>query len=420
MTPFQRSRERGAVLVTVLLLMMLLLGFMGVALDFGRMFVVKGELQTALDSCALAAAQELDGQPDALTRASTAGIVTGNMNRVNFQSPSWNGQALTGTSITYRDSDYVSTTTPAAARYAQCASTQSSPTLLLPALGQFTGTPSHGPTTLNVGSFAVATRGSTQTSCPLPLALRPRAGGSAPHYGFSRGEWVVLLMGQNAAASGQIGWANLDGSNSASQTEAELAGRCGARVGDRLGTPGVQSSVADVWNVRFGIYKNSDSPAALRPDLTGYAYTAQNWPSRANAYDGAPGAGAHPTAQNFVTKRQSSASCADTGTTVRGANGCEGITGLSLNGFQRLAAPGSASGGHRQYGFSRRLVLVPVVNGASRVVDFACMLMLQPLTIPMSQVNLEFRGNASEPGSPCSTFGIPGGTGGPLVPVLVR
>jgi len=54
------------------------------------------------------------------------------------------------------------------------------------------------------------------------------------------------------------------------------------------------------------------------------------------------------------------------------------------------------------------------------VVDFACMLMLQPLTIPMSQVNLEFRGNASEPGSPCSTFGIPGGTGGPLVPVLVR
>ena len=60
-----RRSQRGAVIITVCLLMLFLLGFIGFALDFGRLFVVKSELQTAMDSCALAAAQELDLQPDA-------------------------------------------------------------------------------------------------------------------------------------------------------------------------------------------------------------------------------------------------------------------------------------------------------------------------------------------------------------------
>ena len=48
------------------------------------------------------------------------------------------------------------------------------------------------------------------------------------------------------------------------------------------------------------------------------------------------------------------------------------------------------------------------------------MFMLQPLSVPMSDAKLEFRGNASAVGSPCTTSGTPGGTAGPLVPVLVR
>jgi hypothetical protein len=35
-------------------------------------------------------------------------------------------------------------------------------------------------------------------------------------------------------------------------------------------------------------------------------------------------------------------------------------------------------------------------------------------------VKLEFRGNAGAVGSPCTTNGLPGGSAGPLVPVLVR
>ncbi|MDR6539063.1 Tad domain-containing protein [Variovorax soli] len=412
-------RQKGAVLVTTALVLLFLLGFMGIALDFGHLFVVKTELQTALDSCALAAAQELDGQSTALTRATSAGMTAGNLNRVNMQSTTWSGQGqIVAANISFKDAAYAATTAPAAARYAVCQHTQSGVvTRLLQTMGGFTGDTAANPATRQVAATAVATRASAQTTCPIPVAMKPKTGGTAPNYGFVVGEWVTLLMAQNAAAGGQIGWANLDGSNSASETDAELTGHCGTRVGDTLGTPGVQTSVADVWNARFGIYKNTSGPSINPPDFTGYAYTTTDWPAAFNAYDGAPGAGAPASAQNFVTKRAAFASCADTGTRV---NSCESITGLSLNSFQSLAAPGNTTGGHMQYGTNRRIVTVPVINAGNQVVDYACMLMLQPLTIPMSDVKLEFRGNANASGSPCTTSGLPGGSTGPLVPVLVR
>ncbi len=408
-----RHRQGGSIIVTVALVMLFLLGFMGIALDFGHLFIVKTELQTAMDSCALAAAQELDGQSDAIARARSAGRSAGNLNNVNFQSTSWSGQGnIIDADISFRDAAYGITAVPALAKYAQCQHTQPAIQMwLLHAMGAFSGADPAYSNTNNVSTFAVATRASAQSTCPVPVALKPKPGSMAPDYGFAAGEWVKLIMAQNAAAGGEIGWANLDGSNSASETEAELNGHCGTEVGDTLGTPGVQASVADAWNYRFGIYKNSPDgdPSINRPDFTGYAYTANNWPSQQNAYG------------DFTAKRLAFASCADTGTAVRGANSCQSITGLTLNSFQKLAAPGDTTGGHRQYGSNRRIVTVPVINGASQVIDYACMLMLQPLSIPMAvDVQLEYIGNASDPASPCTTSGLPGGSAGPLVPVLVR
>lgn len=420
--PHSRGRQQGAVIVTVALVLLFLLGFMGIALDFGRLFIVKTELQTATDSCALAAAQELDGSASALTRATSAGLTAGNLNNVNLQSPTWDDKGKLQ-SVLFRDSAYAPTVNPLQARYAECSHQQAGVRLwLLQALGAFIGNTAQYPATGSVAALAVATRGSSQSTCPIPLALKPKAGGTAPNYGFVQGEWVRLLMGQNVAVGGEIGWANLDGSNSASETEAELNGYCGTKVGDTLGTPGVQLSVADAWNYRFGIYKNNGDPSSVlqRPDFTGYAYTANNWPNKNNAFNGPTPAGAHSTAANFITKRGAYASCADTGTALKGANGCEGITKLKLASFQKLAVPGNTTGGHRQYGKNRRIVTVPVINAASTVIDYSCMLMLQPISVPMVDIELEFLGNAALPGSPCTTNGLPGGMAGPLVPVLVR
>ncbi|WP_198420949.1 Tad domain-containing protein [Massilia atriviolacea] len=420
-------RRQGAVILTVCFLLFFLLGFVAIAFDLGRLFIVKTELQTAMDSCALAAAQELDGQSGALARARRAGATAANLNRVNLQSPSWDGKGqLPDAGISFRDAAYMPTTTPAGARYAQCEHRQNGVRMwLLHALGVFQGNGTANPATRAVLASAVATRGSAQSTCPIPVAMKAKAGGTpANNYGFLVGEWVTVFdKGGAAAAAGEMGWYNLDGSNSASETAAELAegGRCGTRLGDTLGTPGAQTSVDRPWNYRFGVYKNSDSPSLNHPDQSGYSYTAANWTNAVpqNAFSGTPAAGSHASARNYVTKRAAYASLADTGTSIKAGAQIAFNDNNRLNSFQKLATPGSA-GEHRQYGTNRRLAIVPVIDGASRVIDFVCMFMLHPLSGPNDPAKLEFRGLAGMAGSPCAPGGTPGGIGGPLVPVLVR
>src|SRR5262245_58023378 len=96
-----KRQQKGAVILTVAFALLFLLGFMAIALDFGRLFVVKTELQTAMDSCALAAAQELDGASDALDRATNAGKAAGNLNKVHFQGAA---AGIVDTDITFSDS----------------------------------------------------------------------------------------------------------------------------------------------------------------------------------------------------------------------------------------------------------------------------------------------------------------------------
>jgi hypothetical protein len=48
------------------------------------------------------------------------------------------------------------------------------------------------------------------------------------------------------------------------------------------------------------------------------------------------------------------------------------------------------------------------------------MLMLQPMSSPMVDLQFEFLGNAALADSPCITSGLPGGNLGPLVATLVR
>jgi len=201
------------------------------------MFVVKIELQTAIDSCALAAAQELDATSSALTRAKNAGVTAGNLNNVNMQSPTWSGQGkLVSSEVTFRDTGYAATTDPTKAIYAQCQHTQPAIAVwLITAMGAFAGNANAYSASQNVGASAVATRASAQTACPIPVALKPKTSGTAPNYGFQIGEWVTVY-GARASNAGELGWYNLDGSNSASETRNELSegGYCGTKVGDTL------------------------------------------------------------------------------------------------------------------------------------------------------------------------------------------
>jgi Flp pilus assembly protein TadG len=419
------ARQGGAVILMVCFMLFFLLGFCAIAFDFGRLFIVKTELQTAMDSCALAAAQELDGQASAIDRARSAGTTAANLNRVNLQSTSWDGKGqVVDADITFKDASYAATTVPANAHYAQCQHTQGEVRMwLLHAMGAFSGNAAANPSTRAVLASAVATRASAQSTCPIPVALKPKPGGTpANNFGFQIGEWVIAFD-KSGMAAGEMGWYNLDGSKSASETAAELGegGRCGTRIGDTLGTPGAQTNVDRPWNYRFGVYKNGDSPSVNHPDQTGYAYTDKNWKNAVpqNAFSGSPAPGSHITAQNYVTKRAAYASFDDTGTDLKGGSFIAFDDKNMLNSFKTLATPGP-SGQHRQYGYSRRLAVVPVIDDGSHVINYVCMFMLHPLTGPNESAMLEFLGLAGIPDSPCTTSGSPGGAAGPLVPVLVR
>lgn len=425
-----RRRQRGAVIITTALLLLMLLGFIGFAIDFAKLFVVKSELQTAMDACALAAAQELDLQSTAISRAQSAGLTAGNLNRVLFQSSSWAGQGqLVNAEITFRDPSYTVTTDPTQAQYAQCAHTQPAvPMWLTQAMAAFSGDSADFPNTRNVAATAVATRAHGQTTCPIPVTLKPKTGHETdgPNYGFVPGEWITVITSQSATPGGYIGWANLDGSSSASETRAEMDGKCGTRVNDILGTPGTQTTITDDWNFRFGIYKKlpdfTTDPAYERPDFSGYSYDDNNWPPNPsapnpnvrNAWSGTPYSNPTGTAQNFETKRAAYAACA---TSV--AN-CATVLNISLSSFKVIAASGTGPSSHGAWGTNRRIVTVPVTDASNKVIDFSCMLMLRPLSIPMSDTQMEYIGNASRQDSPCSFSGMPGGVAGPLVPALVR
>jgi hypothetical protein len=64
--------EDGAVLVLVALFLAVAFGFLALAVDFGRVASTQSDMQSYADQVALAAAAELDGRPDAITRAQSA------------------------------------------------------------------------------------------------------------------------------------------------------------------------------------------------------------------------------------------------------------------------------------------------------------------------------------------------------------
>lgn len=411
-----RQRQKGAVIVTVALVMLFLLGFMGIALDFGRLFIVKTELQTAMDSCALAAAQELDrNATTALTRARSAGKTAGNLNRVNMQSVNWTGQGqLIDAEITFRNASYLVTTDPATAKYAQCQHTQPAIQMfLLKAMAGFSGNALAYPNTQNVAATAVATRASSQTNCAIPVGLCKKT----PNY--QPGEWILGAVNSGGAVTGQFRWLDFTGNGGGARELKDVLtgeGQCALPGSNTVtGKPGNNGSAAFAYNTRFGIYQGKPPtvPAASDgiPDLTGYAWysdTALVQPPYPNKYP------------LFLTNRSTNAP-------YQGDNKTPDTSGLKTGG-------NTYSGSLATVGADRRIVVAPIVDcaafdglggsGTLKIDSLACILLLHPIkngaSAKTEKMWVEYIGQAGNPGSPCSTIGLAGGTGGPLVPVLVR
>ena len=168
---FANDTRGGAMLILCVLLTVFVLGTGGLILDTGRVLNEQSELQTFADMTALTAAGELDGRPDAITRANSA-VAQLMQDRQSYGA---GGNDLTSNDVTltfYTDLPALDTTPldanditnlGAEARFVESAVTPHTVTSIF--LNALTALSGGGATTVNVEGRAVA--GWTQYQCDI-------------------------------------------------------------------------------------------------------------------------------------------------------------------------------------------------------------------------------------------------------------
>lgn len=419
-TPFRfdpaplHSRQRGAAAIIVAVSLAMLIGFAGLVLDLGHLYVTKTELQNAADACALAAANELVCDPAAgacpaafLHNAEAAGIFVAGRNNGDFQ-----GDAVV---IDASDVKFSTTLGPNVnylsrlgganpdSKFAMCTARAASiRTWFIHVINDVT--------TMSTGATAVATLAPGQSACtssPIGVCAKDLA---AP-YGYAVGEWIVSSFnsgggGDDSGLDGNFRWVDFTPSGGGTdEVRDQLLGRgavCNVRVGDDVREEGVKQGAKSAWNTRFGIYPNganAESPATAAPDKTGYAYPSKG----AGAITIGNSAYADYRARQALNSPFDKSSYDGTA-----ANGNNAIT----------------SAEHLTYGGERRIVAVPVIEcgkTSTKILAMGCALMLNPMPNGNTgDMYVEWRGRADVAGSPCRSAGVAGGTNGPLVPTLVQ
>lgn len=441
-------REGGAVAVIFGLTVVVLVGFIGLAIDLGRFFVIKAELQNAMDACALSAASQLKpgaSDPNALARAIAYGNVfssgspsgTSVKNRVNFQGTELDPAVIQisfaetngGTYETPPPSGPALTNLSNRARYVKCAYPLEGLPIYFMRVLNLLPTASV-PATQTVFAMAVATRGASEAPC-IPIAVCKVPGSTAANnFGHFVGEW---LSGVHVTyGTGNFGWIDFTPPQGGSdELKEHLKGslQCDvSKIDDQVGATGYQADLDEQWNSRFGWYKNL-TPGEAAPDFTGYAYSnevgdwAPNWPEGQNAYDGSSSTGV----MNFLAAR---AATAPVQTSSSGPiSQLAQPPGLPTNTYSPITAAEHGSLGRTD----RRIVSAPVVNcsvwatgsapgnAQPPIEGWACLLMLNPIrssgppTAPYRTAKVEFRGLSTDPSSACSA-----GASGATTPVLTQ
>jgi len=389
--------QRGAVTIMFGLMLVVLIGFAGLAIDLGRFFVIKAELQNAMDACALAAASQLrpghNTEVD-LTRAVAYGRVftTGGTvgtdairNKANFQSTTVN---LADSDLTFADAlngPYATSgTLNVNARYAKC----EFPLINLPIyFMRVLNLVGASFSTQTVSAKAVAT-GGPQICNIIPAGICQRSGPiSSPPHGLNIGEWIPIGA---TLAPGKFGWVDYSASAGGSNEVKDVLtadGQCKLPdVGTNAPESGHKTSAEDAWNTRFGIYSNPFTISNIsdaRPDKTGYSYFDEaigdianpnrlvpNWPRLdtdpgPKAYDGIPPLVISPPATNYLDS-------------VNALRKYEQTLKI-FNGSPDIASAGPGGQYDTEGRLGRRLVVAPIMDcGVMRITGLGCAFMLNP------------------------------------------
>lgn len=407
-------RQQGAVAIIVGLALAVMIGFVGLALDLGKLYVTRSELQNSADACALSAARDLTSAIS-LQVSEADGIAAGHSNFAFFQQNAV--QMQTDSNVTFSDSltnpflTKTAVATPANIKYVKCTAQLSNIAhWFIEVLNTIPGV--QVANAAQVSASAIATVGAGQTTCAIPVFVC-RAAAAAP---YKVGDWIASPSGSSSTyGPGNFGWAALDGSTNETTIASELSGNsCNITSPPDLGSTGLKSASLRAWNTRFGIYTNGANGSSGQPDFTGYAYVGPNY--------GPPGtAGIVGDAYTqFVLDRASFKSYQGDGAAPTGS-------GISTNGT-------ATASNYQTFGGDRRVALAPegdcsTLSGSSsklHVTQWDCVLMLDPLPFSPGAggvtAHLEYLGTTASGTTPCATHGLPGSGSsvGIKVPMLVQ
>lgn len=409
--PPLRCDQSGAVAVLVAIALLAMVGITGLAIDLGKLYVVKSELQNSADACALAAAQELTGANDnQLLLAAAAGATAGTRHKVLFQESavSYSDASSIEFSVDNSGGSFASASTTGSSaksiRYVRCTAIRTGiPAWFIQVLSILPGAALDAQ---QVSATAVATLKASQSTCSLPIGVCSNT------TTLVVGNWYAGAVGPNDAigtSQSVFRWIDFTPPNGgATELAGQLqgSGACNVAASNALvGESGAIASLSNDYNTRFGIYQGNTSAADSPPDSSGHAYTMKTWTTGKNAF------------ADFSGKRAANAPYQ-----------ADSVTGLKTQGSIK------ESNYLKDHGQNRRVMPAPMmdcgnaVNNMIPIVSWGCFFLLHPISNNLGgstqspRMMLEYLGSASAPGSPCASYGLPGGSNasGPLVATLVK
>ena len=186
--------RRGFTLLTTGACAIAILGIVGLAVDLGRVYVVKNEMQAYTDSAALAAAVELDGTAAGISRAQTA--VANNTNRWNLGTATFSGtetQFATDVGGPWE----ASPASAANVRFVRVRASGNVSLLFLPAVSTTSSS--------NVSAISVAGQVAKQNFREGLFPFSPLAHNSTPpDFGFTPGQWYTLRWPSNPKVNNNV------------------------------------------------------------------------------------------------------------------------------------------------------------------------------------------------------------------------
>ena len=380
--------QQGSMAIFFVLMLPVLLASMGLALDVGKFYVVRSELQNAADACALAAAFELNGTATQFARANTAGLNLAAQNRVYFQ----NG-AVAGTTVQFSTTANggFANAAPANASFVRCNVNQPNVPIWFNQV-----VPIGNPT---IRATAVASNIPAQSSCALPIGLCSVSVTTPP------GTWLPGVQSASNGVTGFFRWIDFDPPAGGAQDLAEILSgpnTCNINTNNPnlpLGQFGTVASPRVHYNTRFGVRApGQPALAASVPDISGFSYYPSNFPAQFNAF------------QDFVNNRR----------TIN-APYQNNIPEISLSANTTILNANQL----RSLGANRRVAVAPVINCATQQLErYACVFLLHPMNaVGNANFNMfiEYLGDARN-ALPCRGFGLagPSNSNGPRVSALVQ